>query len=336
MKKVSIKQWKKLYDLAFQIYDLAPWDKYWDADLFAIQLNKDAEEKFVSIMGKDDGIRGIAIYTGMSGYSDFCQICNENIHLSEEFLISDQDCIMTYWLPYEELDEQSRFLIKEFNLDASQEKNCLCFRSFEKRSFPISLNSQEVDELIQILEGLLATLLAIEKEKMEWEEDEMVYAIKDEEDWVNFTMPYPMEPIRYPILSFNDSLIQELKKLSKNDVELAIDLHYLLVSVSDDNYERPINPYAFIFYDLSNDQILAFDLFDPEEDEADGVMDTFIAFIKDQGCPKHIYAKNPYVLNWFYELCERLEIDLIEDELEELDEVYEGLRQMGQNQDFNM
>ncbi len=336
MKKVSIKQWKKLYDLAFQIYDLAPWNIYWDSNLFAIQLNKEEEESFISIMGKGEGGKGIGIYPGMSGYSDFCQVCNEDIHLSEEFMISDQDCIMAYWLPYEELDIESQSVMKELSLDPSQEKNCICFRSFEKRSFPIALNKQEVDGLIQIFEGLLATLLRIEKEKMEWKEDEMICTVKDEEDWISFSVPYPMVPIRYPILSFNESLIQELKDLPKNDVELAIDLHYLLVAVSDENYERPINPFAFIFYDLSNDQILAFDLFEPEEDEADGVMDTFIAFIRDQGCPKHIYAKNPYVLNWFYELCEKLDIDLIEDELEELEEIYDGLRQMRQVQEFGM
>lgn len=48
-------------------------------------------------MGKSGTCTGISVYRGMEGYSDFCQICNDDYNVPATFVMSDQNCITCYW-----------------------------------------------------------------------------------------------------------------------------------------------------------------------------------------------------------------------------------------------
>ena len=93
----TLEQWKELYDLAIEITKLRPWNSYWDMDLIAVETKKNEEPNFVSIMGKSGTGTGISVYRGMEGYSDFCQICNDDYNVPATFVMSDQNCITCYW-----------------------------------------------------------------------------------------------------------------------------------------------------------------------------------------------------------------------------------------------
>ncbi len=329
MNKSDLKQWEKLYHLTLEIYDLAPWDIFGDITLLSIKTDDLSEEKYLSFMGNEGGEKGISVYSGLDGYSDYCQMYNENLRVSTEFLLSDQNCLMAYWTEEKDIDQDTLEIMKELGIDDSVEKNCVYFRSFEKRFFPMNLNITEVKELIQVYEDLLWALQIIREENLMWEEDEMLCVDKDREGWKIYPCPYPMEEYwRYPILRFEEPEIDKLKQFPKNDLELAVDLNYLFVPIFDEEYDKPLNPLAFLFYDLKTDQVLGFDLIRPDEDEADLVMNVFLDFIHGEGCPNRIYARNPYVLSWFSELCDELGIELVIDEIEEVDELYEGLEEL--------
>ena len=95
--QATLEQWKELYNLAIEITKLKPWQSYWDLDLIAVETKKNEDPNFVSIMGKSGTCTGISVYHGMEGYSDFCQICNEDYHVPATFVMSDQNCITCYW-----------------------------------------------------------------------------------------------------------------------------------------------------------------------------------------------------------------------------------------------
>lgn len=329
MKKSDLKQWEQLYNLTLQIYDLAPWNVFGDIAILSIKTDDQSEEKYLSFMGNQCEEKGISVYSGLDGYSDNCQMYNENLKVSTEFLLSDQNCLMVYWTDEKDIDQDTQEIMKALGIDDSIEKNCVYFRSFEKRFFPINLNMDEVNELIQVYEGLLKTLQIINEENITWDEDEMLCASKDGEDWMIYSSPYPIEEYwRYPIIRFEQTVIDQLKQLPKNDLELAVDLNYLFVPIFDEEYEKPLNPLAFLFYDLKTDQVIGFDLIRPDEDAGDIMMDVFLEFIQQEGCPNRIYARNPYVMHWFSELCDELGIELVIDEIEEVDELYEGLQEL--------
>lgn len=326
MRKVTLDKWKKLYNLALEIGAFEPWKKYWDQDLFVIQTDPDKEENFVSILGKGGECKGISLYQGFSGYSDLCQLSSANSNLTDSFVLSDQNCLVAYWDKQEIVPDYCWEIIEKLDFPFSKD-GYIFFQSFQKRSFPCLPEADEVDALIDTYEGLLYALKNVDYDLINFENGEIIFISKTEDgEWTDFPLPRPMEPPRYPTLRMDDDeLMDELKNQEVNAMEMAIDMDYLLFPIFDEGYERPINPLAYVFYDLSCDQIVGFDLVHPDYDESDVIMSQLIDIIQEEGRPKNIYAKNPYILNWISDFCQELDIQLIDDPIEELNDVYEML-----------
>ena len=328
--QATLEQWEELYDLAIEITKLKPWNAYWDMDLIAVETKKNEEPNFVSIMGKGGTCTGISVYRGMEGYSDFCQISNDDYNVPATFVMSDQNCITCYWGNRDEVDDDMYSIIKQLGLRFRGNGNWIYFKTFEKKSFPSLPNYGEVKMLIETYKGLIETLKHEEYQESIFDKGDIIYTQKDEDNhWFSYTVPRPMEPERYNTILVNDSnLIDYFKNMDDSDLELAIDMDYMMVLTNDKGFERPINPLAYIVFDLRNDQILHFDLIHPDQEDYEVIMNNFLGAIEHFGKPKHVYARNPYILNWLDFICEKLEIPLVEDDLEEIDDIFNMLKHM--------
>lgn len=328
--QATLEQWEELYDLAIEITKLKPWNAYWDMDLIAVETKKNEEPNFVSIMGKGGTCTGISVYRGMEGYSDFCQISNDDYNVPATFVMSDQNCITCYWGNRDEVDDDMYSIIKQLDLRFRGNGNWIYFKTFEKKSFPSLPNYGEVKMLIETYKGLIETLKHEEYQESIFDKGDIIYTQKDEDNhWFSYTVPRPMEPERYNTILVNDSnLIDYFKNMDDSDLELAIDMDYMMVPTNDKGFERPINPLAYIVFDLRNDQILHFDLIHPDQEDYEVIMNNFLGAIEHFGKPKDVYARNPYILNWLDFICEKLEIPLVEDDLEEIDDIFNMLKHM--------
>ena len=326
-KKATLEQWKELYELILKIDHRKPWLKYWDQDLFAIETKREEEPYFVSILGKASQCIGVATYKGIEGYSDFYQVCDEEYNLTADFVMSDQNCLTAYWGTQEYVDDESMEIIDKLGIQFRDDENWIYFKAFEKKSFPSLPNYAEVNQLIDVYKGLI---FALDHDDMtNFEDGEVSYTQKDEDgDWFNYSLPRPIEPDRYYQIFIENSVIDELKELETCDMELAVDFDYTMFPVSDEGFERPINPLAFILYDLRDDAIITFDLIHPDQEDYQVILDNVIGVMHQFGLPKHIYAKNPYILNWLEYLSKQLNIELIKDDLQELDEIFDDLKQL--------
>lgn len=326
----TLEQWKELYDLAIEITKLKPWNSYWDMDLIAVETKKNEEPNFVSIMGKSGTCTGISVYRGMEGYSDFCQICNDDYNVPATFVMSDQNCITCYWGNRDEIDDEMYSIIKQLGLRFRGNGNWIYFKTFEKKSFPSLPNYGEIKMLIETYKGLIETLKREDYQESIFAGGDILYTQKDEDgNWFSYTVPRPMEPERYNTILVNDSnLIDYFKNIKDGDLELAIDMDYMMVPTNDEGFERPINPLAYIVFDLRNNQILHFDLIHPDQEDYEVIMNIFLGAIEHFGKPKHVYARNPYILNWLDFICEKLDIPLVKDNLEEIDDIFNMLKHM--------
>lgn len=328
--QATLEQWEELYDLAIEITKLKSWNAYWDMDLIAVETKKNEEPNFVSIMGKGGTCTGISVYRGMEGYSDFCQISNDDYNVPATFVMSDQNCITCYWGNRDEVDDDMYSIIKQLGLRFRGNGNWIYFKTFEKKSFPSLPIYGEVKMLIETYKGLIETLKHEEYQESIFDKGDIIYTQKDEDNhWFSYTVPRPMEPERYNTILVNDSnLIDYFKNMDDSDLELAIDMDYMMVPTNDKGFERPINPLAYIVFDLRNDQILHFDLIHPDQEDYEVIMNNFLGAIEHFGKPKHVYARNPYILNWLDFICEKLDIPLVEDDLEEIDDIFNMLKHM--------
>ena len=321
--QATLEQWEELYDLAIEITKLKPWNAYWDMDLIAVETKKNEEPNFVSIMGKSGTCTGISVYRGMEGYSDFCQISNDDYNVPATFVMSDQNCITCYWGNRDEIDDEMYSIIKQLGLRFRGNGNWIYFKTFEKKSFPSLPNYGEIKMLIE-------TLKHEDYQESIFAGGDILYTQKDEDgNWFSYTVPRPMEPERYNTILVNDSnLIDYFKNIKDGDLELAIDMDYMMVPTNDEGFERPINPLAYIVFDLRNNQILHFDLIHPDQEDYEVIMNNFLGAIEHFGKPKHVYARNPYILNWLDFICEKLDIPLVKDNLEEIDDIFNMLKHM--------
>ena len=326
----TLEQWKELYDLAIEITKLRSWNSYWDMDLIAVETKKNEEPNFVSIMGKSGTGTGISVYRGMEGYSDFCQICNDDYNVPATFVMSDQNCITCYWGNRDEIDDEMYSIIKQLGLRFRGNGNWIYFKTFEKKSFPSLPNYGEIKMLIETYKGLIETLKHEDYQESIFEGGDILYTQKYKDgNWFSYTVPRPMEPERYNTILVNDSnLIDYFKNIKDGDLELAIDMDYMMVPTNDEGFERPINPLAYIVFDLRNNQILHFDLIHPDQEDYEVIMNNFLGAIEHFGKPKHVYARNPYILNWLDFICEKLDIPLVKDNLEEIDDIFNMLKHM--------
>ena len=266
----------------------------------------------------------------MEGYSDFCQICNDDYNVPATFVMSDQNCITCYWGNRDEIDDEMYSIIKQLGLRFRGNGNWIYFKTFEKKSFPSLPNYGEIKMLIETYKGLIETLKHEDYQESIFAGGDILYTQKDEDgNWFSYTVPRPMEPERYNTILVNDSnLIDYFKNIKDGDLELAIDMDYMMVPTNDEGFERPINPLAYIVFDLRNNQILHFDLIHPDQEDYEVIMNNFLGAIEHFGKPKHVYVRNPYILNWLDFICEKLDIPLVKDNLEEIDDIFNMLKHM--------
>ena len=151
------------------------------------------------------------------------------------------------------------------------------FKTFEKKSFPSLPNYGEIKMLIETYKGLIETLKHEDYQESIFEGGDILYTQKYKDgNWFSYTVPRPMEPERYNTILVNDSnLIDYFKNIKDGDLELAIDMDYMMVPTNDEGFERPINPLAYIVFDLRNNQILHFDLIHPDQEDYEVIMNNF-------------------------------------------------------------
>ena len=155
----TLEQWKELYDLAIEITKLKPWNSYWDMDLIAVETKKNEEPNFVSIMGKSGTCTGISVYRGMEGYSDFCQISNDDYNVPATFVMSDQNCITCYWGNRDEIDDEMYSIIKQLGLRFRGNGNWIYFKTFEKKSFSAFFFSEKFFQFDGFTKQLIVALI---------------------------------------------------------------------------------------------------------------------------------------------------------------------------------
>lgn len=338
MNKVTLNNWKKLFEYAKEIYSLAPWKYLWDVNLIGVQTNS-SNLYFCSMMGHGGQCTGIAVYPGLEGLSDFRQLSFDSEIQSVHYVMGDQDCLTMYVGERSEVPEFQLEIMKKLNI-RFKKGQYIYFNSFKKRYYPTHPDEEEVADLVDVYEGLV---YAFHQDRewfnINWDEQNMLlveHTEDSEEPWMMMEVPEPRWMERYPTILIDDEdLVNELLEKPYNNIELALDMDYLFVPIRDDDYERDINTLMCVAMDLKADLLLGVDLIDPKTDELQVAVKVLINCISQHGRPRRIYMRNPRLINGLWELLEALEIEVVEDALDEMNDVMNNFLQY-MNGDLSM
>lgn len=345
-KEATLKQWAELYDAAVSIRRLEPWRYLSIEHLTVIELETGQEPVYLSAMCSPDGCGSISVYEGQRGYEDIRELLSidEYDPVYAAFVLMHQSCLALHFTEREAVPPEQKDRMKRLGLRFRGKGNWPVFLSMKKRFVPYGLDQQEVIRMTLALQGYVMAIRShIEQGlKVDWENGESLFRAYSETQklWINF--PYKLSPTErnYPGVVITDELLKKrLQKTKKNHANILMDLVYMNEMVEDEQWDRPINPLMFIAVDRESGMILDMKLLDPEQQEADAMMEFMLCYIHEHGRMKSVTARNLWLLSPLVNMSRICGFKLIEGNnrnMEPLDEALAGFFDMMDGDDEEM
>ncbi len=344
-KQPTEKEWKRLYELAVKVRELAPWEWMYEDNIFGVQNPETREIGFVSIMGRGGEHFGISVYLGAKGLFGFDELHNEAL---EEMNNADEDYEATAYKLFdipqlqvsfesrEMLEKEDHAIIKKLGLKFRGAYNYPLFRSIVPGFLPYYITSEEARFLNYVLEQLLEVTPRLQ-------ENEELLEDKDiDEQYVSYLVRLPKNeggkiiwheehlvikppPDEEISLTIPTEIIEEIINFPQNkNLVLEIDLFHSPSPVAEKG-KRPFIPKMLMLADGKKGSILGFQLLIPQETE----LENFTQFttnifesLKKLGVrPHEIQVSSDSLFKLFKSFTQQLNIKLKQvDELEKVEE----------------
>lgn len=316
-KEATIEEWKKLYEVATRIRELKPWESLWDMDTIGVQTSENPEETvFYSILGRGGDCYGIVVYEGYDAFNSFLMLTmQDQMNLSMEHVMYNQENLTCYWGDREELSNKQRQVIKELGYKYRGKDNWLYFVSYEPGYWPFNMDQ---DEVVRMTEHLINLEIAFTHYKktginIDFDNGNMFSAIysEDEKTWHYEEKPLPFDYYIFKeILIENEELVEELRKAPKTEITLEADARSMGEALKDKKYDRPIIPVISLLADSDTGAMITFGLSEPDENALVKLANSVIEFILEVGAPKEIRVSNVLVEAALDHICKICSIEL--------------------------
>lgn len=299
-KEASLGEWKKLYDSATRIKQLAPWNDFWEVELIAIGKEGEIENTiFYSILGKGGISRGVVVYEGYEAFNNFMlMLMHDELNLSVEYTAFKQKNLACYWGHREQISPQQYDVIEKLGHKYRGRNNWLYFLANEPDFYPCELNKEEVVRMNTHLENLEMVFKKYKEreEPIVFDAEAMLlFELSDDDNVVSIEkIPFPLESYRFSSPKIDDDkLIDELKKAQRSSQVLEADIRPLGFPVFDEEYDKPLNPAFSIIVDARSGGALASEINYPEDDPEISLVGRLLDIILSHGVPIEIKVSNP-------------------------------------------
>lgn len=271
---IPIPLWKRLYEVSYRLFDLAPWNWMYEVDVFGIHDEYTDNLHYCSILGANYVEKGLAMYKGRSGFAVFEE---QFKHLPESTYISDiihQNCITLSFKDYNHLTATDRHILASCGYSLNQRDLFPVFRDFTPGLVPWRL--EKVSQAMFLSEALEQVIWIAEHVKRDSDlldyigsgKSLLVRKSKREEDhksWENEWVEVRPYIAAKPNIKINRIFL--LSNLSNSTVQSSswlIDIFYFPNPLGGPK-ERPYYPQMLIAVDIETGRIIGHDLFKPKE-----------------------------------------------------------------------
>ena len=296
---ISKATWQKLFSLAIQFKQLAPWEWMFDSDIFGVKNPETGVTCYCTIMGNAGEMFGMGIYVGTEGLDTLLELVN-GVELDELTAGFSQKCLMLAFESKEDILEQEEKLLKEMKLSFKGKNAIPSFRDYAPGLFPWIIEEEEqAENMIYALEQAMAIAERCQEEPelLENEEDEdgelfMVY-VQDANDptkWnVTWEAPEEYDAPSKEIEANEIYLRSNLDRIpTKANVNWLVDIFYYYEPVQDKEGERPYFPYMFLVLDADSSLIVGHEVFKYGEIETE-LQKSLVKICRDNKCrPQNI------------------------------------------------
>ncbi len=308
-KEASLEQWKVLYEAATRIEGLKPWEKFWDLDLIGVRNGSEDETTFFCIHGRDGARCGISVYEGFTGLNSFLMLAlRQRLNVTTEYAMFYQRNMSCYWGMREDLTERQRKVIKDLGYKYRGKNQWLYFQSRKPGYSAYILDEEEALRMADHLQDLELALRCYEESGAEVSfEKGSMFLLTFEEDkkkWHYGEAPLPFAIYQYRNLLIQDEeLIAKLEKASNCGAVLEADISIPGGTVTDREYDRPMNPALALLGDVASEAVLKFEMLKPEDNPTVRLAEMVVEFILQNGAPKEIRVSNVIIEAGLEQIC---------------------------------
>jgi hypothetical protein len=262
----SLEEWKRLYDLAARVKELAPWEWMHETDIFGVQEPASGEFGYVSVMGTLGEHLSVAVYLGKRGLTGFLGMQDAGDRLPPEVILQVPQLQVTFE-DREFITEEDRKVMKALGLKFRGAQAWTQFRSFRPNCVPWYLEKSEVEMLACGMEQLLDVAPRFKENPdiflpTNTDYDYLV-RVKNNDQWEDIALHVEPDRERALNIVMNLEALEALKRAMPGRMVLEADLYMMAEPVQDGRKTRPYFPYMLMLVDHDSRFILATDILKP-------------------------------------------------------------------------
>ena len=337
-KEASLELWKKLYERAKEIDDLAPWQYVSASNLISIVSENRKDPVFLNITGMGTDFRSVNLYQGLEGYGDYHMAATVGqTDLTDDYVMFEQNVLTLYWNSMMDVSPEQREIIDQLDVKFHDLGSWMEFVSQKKRFWPHLPDEEEVKLLIDAYENLIMVIRAVRDKKidLDLEQRECIYRVYDKETgkWNMFVDAQPDMEKQFPAVQLNEEdLKKQLQEKPQTDAELIMDFSYAGFPAQDEAYDQPVHPLMFIAVDSTRKEVLEAYFLSPDDGEIEAALNFFIAYVERHGRMKRIKARNPWIFGALADTCALCQVELVHDPIQEADAIEQDIKRRAQSQ----
>ncbi len=267
-KSPTLTEWRKLYGVALQVKELAPWEWMMEDDLFGVQNPETGELGFVSVMGALGEHLAVAVYLGAAALHNFLEVEDSENEIEPQRVMEIPQ-LQASFEDRGELRQEDRQIIKRLGLKFRGRQAWPLFRSYGPGLMPWFLTAAEARFLTCALEQLLDVAPRFENDELLlWPEGEDEFLVRvpqpkeGELIWEDKIMPVPQPEPTFVPLQMDFEALERAKGLPHPDREIEVDLVMLPIPIAEKK-ERPFLPYLLLIVDGPSKMIVGTEMLQP-------------------------------------------------------------------------
>lgn len=268
-KSPTVEQWRRLYEAAMRVKELAPWEWMAEDDLFGVQDPETDELGFASVMGALGEHYAVAVYLGPQALYDFLAIEEAGDAMPAESILE----VPQLQASFEDrniLRDEDRQVIKQLGLKFRGRNAWPMFRSYRPGYFPWYLEADEARFLAVALEQVLDVAPRFREDPALLETDDECYLMRiarrkgKKLAWEDCVMEVP-PPERPPInLMMDVPLLEKLKQSPQSGSRIEMDFFMFPVPFQEEKGARPHFAYMLLTVEAQSGFVLGSELLNPD------------------------------------------------------------------------
>jgi hypothetical protein len=262
----TLDEWRRLYQAAVRVKELAPWEWMMEEDIFGVQDPESQELGFVSVMGANGEHFAVAVYLGPQGLYGFLDLEEEGIDASP-YRLFEVPQLQASFEDRDILQKEDRDVLKALGLKFRGQNAWPMFRSIRPGFYPWFLEGWEARLLTCALEQALDVTPRFEADPSLLGVPEGAFFVRTplkaevgigwEDRVVRVPPPAPVQA------TVDDLTRRRLEGLSRGGQKLEVDV-FMLPDACREGKGRPFFPYCLLMVEARSGVILFHDLLQPQ------------------------------------------------------------------------